>query len=165
MQSQYHNLPKINGYDQKEGRQFAAKNTTFQADTKKMVFSTDISNAYVSEAGIDKWVRSYQLEREKKFVISDTYQFRELNNEPTTLNFVTYCKVEKDSDGVLKLKGEGFNLEMKYNPKNLTPEIEFNEINDSKLQYYWPKGVTRIVFTLKDPGIKGKNQIEILEDK
>ena len=165
MQSQYHNLPKINGYDQKEGRQFAAKNTTFQADTKKIVFSTDISDAYILEADIDKWVRSYRLDRGKKFVVSDTYQFRELNNEPTTLNFVTYCKVEKDSDGVLKLKGEGFNLEMKYDPKSLTPEIEYNEINDSKLKYYWPKGVTRIVFTLNDPGIKGKNQIEILEAK
>ena len=78
---------------------------------------------------------------------------------------MTYCKVEKDSDGVLKLKGEGFNLEMKYNPKDVTPEIEYNEINDSKLKYYWPKGVTRIVFNIKNPGIKGKNQIEILEDK
>lgn len=165
MQSQYHNLPKINGYDQKEGRQYEAKNTTFQADAKKIVFSTDISDAYVLDAGIDKWVRSYRLDRGKKFVVSDNYHFRELNNEPTTLNFVTYCKVEKDSDGVLKLKGEGFNLEMKYNPKSLTAEIEYNEINDSKLKYYWPKGVTRIVFNLKDPGIKGKNQIEILEDK
>lgn len=165
MQSQYHNLPKINGYDQKEGRQYEAKNTTFQADAKKIVFSTDISDAYVLDAGIDKWVRSYRLDRGKKFVVSDNYHFRELNNEPTTMNFVTYCKVEKDSDGVLKLKGEGFNLEMKYNPKSLTAEIEYNEINDSKLKYYWPKGVTRIVFNLKDPGIKGKNQIEILEDK
>ena len=165
MQSQYHNLPKINGFDQREGRQYAAKNTTFQADAKKIVFSTDISDAYILEAGIDKWVRSYRLDRGKKFVVSDNYHFRELNNEPTTLNFVTYCKVEKDSDGVLKLKGEGFNLEMKYNPKSLTAEIEYNEINDSKLKYYWPKGVTRIVFNLKDPGVKGKNQIEILEDK
>ncbi len=148
MQSQYHNLPKINGYDQKEGRQYEAKNTTFQADAKKIVFSTDISDAYVLDAGIDKWVRSYRLDRGKKFVVSDNYHFRELNNEPTTMNFVTYCKVEKDSDGVLKLKGEGFNLEMKYNPKSLTAEIEYNEINDSKLKYYWPKGVTRIVFNL-----------------
>jgi len=165
MQSQYHNLPKINGFDQREGRQYAAKNTTFQADAKKIVFSTDISDAYVLDAGIDKWVRSYRLDRGKKFVVSDTYQFRELNNEPTTLNFVTYCKVDKVSDGLLFLEGDGFSLEMKYNPKDVTPEIEYNEINDSKLKYYWPKGVTRIVFTLNDPGIKGKNQIEILEAK
>ena len=165
MQSQYHNLPKINGYDQKEGRQFAAKNTSFHADAKKIVFSTDISDAYIPEAGIEKWMRSYRLDRGKKFVVSDTYQFRELGNNPTTLNFVTYCKVEKVSDGVLGLKGEDFNLEMKYNPKNLTPEIEYNEIIDSKLKYYWPKGITRIVFTLNDPGLKGKNQVEILKAK
>ncbi len=165
MQSQYHNLPKINGYDQKEGRQFVAKNTSFQADLKKVVFSTDISAAYLSEAGIDKWVRSYRLDRGKKFIVSDVYQFRELSNEPTSLNFVTYCQVEKISDGVLNLKGDGFSLEMKYNPKDVTPEIEFNEVLDSKLIRYWPNGINRIVFTIIDPGIKGKNQIEIMELK
>ena len=39
MQSQYHNLPKINGYDQKEGGQFKAKNTTFKSDSKKRWYS------------------------------------------------------------------------------------------------------------------------------
>jgi hypothetical protein len=165
MQSQYHNLPRINGFDQKEGPQFAAKNTSFQADLKKVVFSTDISAAYLSEAGIDKWVRTYQLDRGKKFIVSDVYQFRELSNEPTSLNFVTYCQVEKISDGVLNLKGDGFSLEMKYNPKDVTPKIEFNEVLDSKLKRYWPNGITRIVFTIIDPGIKGKNQIEIMELK
>jgi len=165
MQSQYHNLPKINGYDQKEGRQFVAKNTSFQADAKKVVFSTDISAAYISDAGIDKWLRTYRLDRGKKFIVSDIYQFRELNIEPTSLNFVTYCSVKKVTEGVLNLKGDGFSLEMKYNPKDLTPEIEYNEINDTKLKYYWPNGITRIVFTLNDPGIKGKSQIEILEFK
>ena len=165
MQSQYHNLPKINGYDQKEGRQFVAKNTSFQADAKKVVFSTDISAAYISDAGIDKWLRTYRLDRGKKFIVSDIYQFRELNIDPTSLNFVTYCSVKKVTEGVLNLKGDGFSLEMKYNPKDLTPEIEYNEINDTKLKYYWPNGITRIVFTLNDPGIKGKSQIEILEFK
>ncbi len=35
MQSQYHNLPKINGVDQKDGRNFVATNTTFNARCQK----------------------------------------------------------------------------------------------------------------------------------
>ena len=62
MQSGYHQLPKINGVDQKQGREFVAKNSTFTADTKKAIFSTDIANAYTEEAKVKKWVRSYRLE-------------------------------------------------------------------------------------------------------
>ena len=165
MQSQYHNLPKINGYDQKEGGQFKAKNTSFKSDSRKVVFSTDISGAYIPEAGIDKWVRSYQLDRNRKFVISDEYELKDLKNDPTTLNFVTYCNVVKVSDGVLNLEGEEFILEMRYNPKKVSPEIEFNEVHDPMLKRYWPKGITRVVFTLINSGIKGKNHIEIVKAK
>ena len=63
------------------------------------------------------------------------------------------------------LEGEDFTLEMIYNPKKLSPEIEFNEVHDPMLKRYWPKGITRIVFTFENPGIKGNNQIEIIKPK
>ena len=165
MQSQYHNLPKINGIDQKEGRQYVAKNTSFSADSKKAIFSTDISSAYTEEAGVKKWVRSYRLDRDRKFTISDNYELTISGNEPTTLNFVTYCKVEEVSQGILNLSGDGFNLIMKYNSKIVTPTIEFNEVTDRALQRYWPDGITRIVFTIQNSNLKGKNQIVISEAK
>ncbi len=161
MQSQYHNLPKINGIDQMQGRQYVAKNTTFKSDANKAVFSTDISSAYREEAGVKKWMRSYLLERGKKFTISDHYELRAIGEDPTTLNFVTSCSVTETTSGVLSLVGEGFLLEMKYNPKSVSPVLEFHEVKDIQLKKYWPDGITRIVFTMTDPGVKGKNQIEI----
>jgi hypothetical protein len=165
MQSQYHNLPKINGIEQMQGRQYVAKNTTFHADAKKAVFSSDISDAYVEDAGVEKWVRSYRLDRGKKFLISDQYELSEVGNDPSTVNFVTSCKVTEASPGVLSLEGDGFNLEMKYNLKSVSPVIEFNEVTDRSLKRYWPDGITRIVFTVKNAGVKGKNQFEITESK
>ena len=148
-----------------QGRQYVAKNTTFSADAKKVVFSTDISDAYIEEAGVEKWVRSYRLDRGKKFTISDNYEISEIGNDPTTINFVTSCKVTEITLGVLNLEGDGFNLQMKYNSKSVSPVIEFNEVADTKLKRYWPDGITRIVFTVNNPGVKGKNQIEIIEVK
>lgn len=165
MQSQYHNLPKINGIDQMQGRQYQAENTTFIADTKKAVFSTDISGAYPKEAGVEKWVRSYRLIRDKKFVISDNYSLSQVGNEPTTLNFVSSCKVTEIAAGILNLEGDGFTVEMKYNPKNVSPVIDFKEVTDTSLKRYWPDGVTRIVFTVTNPGVRMKNEIEIREVK
>ncbi len=161
MQSQYHNLPKINGVDQMQGRQYVAKNSTFSADAKKAIFSTDISDAYTEEAGVERWTRTYRLDRGKKFTIRDQYELRMVETDPTTLNFVTACKVKGLAPGALSLEGDGFHLEMKYNPKTVSPGIEFIQVTDAQLKRYWKDGITRIVFTVINPGVHGKNQIEI----
>lgn len=163
MQSQYHNSPKINGIDQMQGRKFAATNTNFKADAKKAVFSTDIFNAYPDEASVTKWIRSYQLDRGKQFIVRDDYQLSQLLDAPTTINFVTYCKVSEIKPGLLLLKGDGFNLELNYNVKSVTSEIEFNEVYDSGLRRYWPDGITRIVFKINNMKLKGKNEFILKE--
>lgn len=165
MQSGYHQLPKINGIDQMQGRQFKAKSTSFTADSKKAIFSTDISGAYSDEAGVSSWVRGYRLDRGKKFTISDNYRLEKVGKEATTLNFVTYSKVTEPMPGNIQLSGDGFELIMNYNAKALTCEIEFIEVTDSKLKRYWPEGVTRIVLTVKNPGLSGKNKIVVTEKK
>ncbi len=165
MQSQYHNLPTINGVQQSPGAEYKAKNATFSADDKKVVFSVDISGAYPENANVEKWVRSYVLERGKDFRIQDKYELTKVGDEPTTLNLVTYCNVSKVADGMLELQGDGFLLNLKYNPKMVSPEIEFNEVTDSGLKRYWPNGVTRIKFEIKKPKIKGKNEFVITEVK
>jgi hypothetical protein len=163
MQSQYHNLPKINGIDQKDGRKFEATNTTFAADAAKAVFSTDIFKAYPEAAQVSKWIRSYTLERGKRFVINDNYELKQLST-PSTLNFITSCKVADTGTGVLQLQGDGFVLDMAYNVKNLTPKIEVTKITDSGLKHYW-NTITRIVFTIGNPKTTGNNEIVITEAK
>ncbi len=161
MQSQYHNLPKVNGVDQMQGRNYVATNSSFNANDKRAVFSTDIVNAYPKEAAVKKWIRTYQLDRGKQFIVGDNYELLEVSENPTTINFVTYCKVSENKPGVLLLKGEGFDLEMSYNSRKVTPKIEFNEVTDNGLKRYWPEGITRIVFTMNDMKTKGKNEIII----
>ncbi len=161
MQSQYHNLPKINGQEQMQGAIYKAKNSTFKADDKKAVFSTDISGAYIDAAAVDSWVRSYTLTRGKNFTILDNYKLKNVLEEPTKINFVTSCKVSEAAPGKLQLEGDGFTLNMKYNSKTVSPTIEFNEVTDSKLKTYWPGGITRIVFEMNNSKLKAKNEIII----
>jgi hypothetical protein len=161
MQSQYHNLPKINGVDQMQGRNFMAKNSDFKVNAKRALFSTDIAGAYPENAGVKTWVRSCQLDRGKQFTIRDTYELNQLRDEPTTANFVTYCKVSELKPGILHLEGEEFRLEMQYNTRLLKPEIEFYEVTDAGLKRYWPDGITRIVFSIINPQLKGKHDFVI----
>ena len=163
MQSQYHNLPKINGRDQLPGEEFRAHKTNFEADSRKAVFSTDIASAYPEEAAVKKWIRTYRLDRGEQFIIRDEYQLDQVSEGPTELNFVTSCKVTKAGEGTLKLEGEDFTMNMHYNANKVSPEIEFNEVTDEKLKRYWPGGVTRIIFTIDQPKTRGKNEIVMEE--
>jgi hypothetical protein len=74
---------------------------------------------------------------------------------------VTYCKVSEAAPGVLNLKGDGFELEMKYDANKVTPKIEFYEVTDRGLMRYWPEGITRVVLEIKNPKLKGKNTVTI----
>jgi hypothetical protein len=159
MQSGFHNLPAINGVDQKEGKNFKAKNSSFSADSKKVTLSTDISGAYPDEAMVKSWVRSYTLNRGKSFVISDRFELNAIKQAVTSSNLITYCKVEQVKPGVLKFTGDGFTLNMNYNVKVVKPEIEFIEVTDKALRRYWPQGVTRVRLEFIKPGLKGGQEV------
>lgn len=155
MQSGFHNLPAINGVDQKDGSKFKASNSTFNASPKSATFSTDIAGAYPEEAKVKSWIRSYTLNRGKSFVVNDKFELSENSTGVTSSNFITYCKVSQVKPGILKLEGDGFTLNMTYNPKVVSPVIEFKEITDRSLMRYWPNGVTRIKLEYKNSGLKG----------
>lgn len=155
MQSGYHNLPVINGIEQKDGENYRAKNSTFTANTKSAVFSTDIAGAYTKDAQVKSWVRSYTLNRGKSFVISDKYELSGKTNSTTSSNLITYCKVSELKPGLLKFSGDGFNMNMSYNPKIVSAKIEFIEVKDKSLRRYWPDGVTRVKLEFINPGLLG----------
>ena len=155
MQSAYHNLPVINGTEQKDGAKFKAKNSTFTANTKTVTFSTDIAGAFTEAAQVKSWVRSYTLNRAKSFIISDKYELSGMSKAITSSNLITYCKVSDVKPGLLKFDGDGFSMNMSYNPKIVTPKIEFIEVNDRTLKRYWTNGITRVVLEYINPGLKG----------
>ena len=155
MQSGYHNLPVINGTDQKDGVDFKAINTSFSANDNKAVFSTEIAGAYPAEAMVKSWIRNYTLNRGKSFVISDKFELLTRSNTITSSNLMTYCRVTQIKPGELKFEGDDFTLKMAYNPEIVTPEIQYIEIKDATLKQYWPKGVTRVILKYIKGGTKG----------
>ncbi len=159
MQSGYHNLPQINGIDQKDGEEYKAANSRFTSNSKTVTFSTDIAGAYPKEAMVKGWIRTYTLNRGRNFIIKDTYDLAGIGNKPTTANLMTYCKVTLIRPGLLRLDGDGFSLNMLYNPRSVTPETEFIPVNDRTLKRYWPDGVTRIRMVFKVTGLKGEQSV------
>ena len=157
MQSGYHNLPVINGVEQMQGEAYKAKNSTFRANAKSAIFSTDIAGAYPEKAEVKSWIRTYTLNRGKNFVINDRFELSGLKGG-TSSNLITYCMVSEVRSGLLKFEGDGFTLNMSYNPNVVKPRIEYIEVTDRSLKRYWPKGVTRVIFEFINPRLKsGQN--------
>ncbi|GAA4445327.1 heparinase II/III family protein [Ravibacter arvi] len=164
MQSNYHNLPVINGVGQKNGGNFKATDSKYTASSAKVSFSTDISKAYPTEAKVTSWIRSYTLERGKRFVINDHYRLTE-NKGGNTVNFMTNLLCSLHGPGVVKLEGKDFLLHMKYDAALLKATIEDFDITDSKLRAGVGEKVSRLVFELQGDQLDGNTEFEVVASK
>jgi len=61
MQSNYHNLPLINGVAQKAGGNFEATGSNYRLKNDQVHFQTDISAAYPKEAAVKGRVKLSSL--------------------------------------------------------------------------------------------------------
>ena len=161
-QSEYHNLPIINGLGQKAGREFEAKNVKWDINDKEAHLQMDIAAAYPKEAGIASWNRMVKLNRVKNQVeLSDDYV---LTAQPNSLKqvFMTVCTIEDNQKGQIILRGpKNAQLALNYDPDLWTvsteqPSAEGMEYSSFKTK--WGKNpVMRIVLTHKLLVMKGKH--------
>ena len=67
MQSGYHNLPQVNGVDEKDGKSFAAKFVSH----KPGMLCLDIAGAYPKEAGVQSWKRTLKATKQAIEITED----------------------------------------------------------------------------------------------
>lgn len=157
MRSAYHNLPVINGVEQKEGRQYAAQNPSFVRSDAAVRFSLDIAAAYPPEAGVKKWERSYLLQRKKSFTIKDEYLLT-ANNGLSAVHFMTSAAVSEIRPGLLQLTINKNNVQLQYDPKQVELVIEKILIADKQLLQSWPSEISRLKFKIRNSRLKGSHQ-------
>ena len=136
MQSNYHNLPMINGIPQKYGQEYKATNTI--CNEKKRIFSTDIAAAYPSEAKVKSWIRSYTLD-DRKLTITDSYTLDEI-----------------------EVKGQ--KVELDY-PIQFKAELETIQLDDPRLSNVWGKEIYRITLKTNEKKETGNYKFVIQQIK
>ncbi len=141
MQSQYHNLPQINGIDQKEGKDFAAK----VISQKNGQLTLDIAGAYPAEAKVKSWKRTISSKKEG-VTCTEEYELGEYR-EPTRLMFIAL------SPDALQ--------HIHFDAKQMDATIEdISDKLDPLLQGMWRKQMYRIVLTIKSQ--KTNNRIKYI---
>jgi len=165
MQSQYHNLPTINGKVQQPGREYCASNIRYSMTEDNVTFSLDIQKAYPEDAGAKYYNRTYRLYRgknvnEKAYIeITDTYSFEGENNT-LSLNFIVWKRPEIinandgiTADGLIKVKiDENTSFFMEFNKENTKVDVEHCDTSDERLRQVWgDEGIYRIIITRTVP--------------
>jgi hypothetical protein len=145
MQSNYHNIPIINGFPQKYGKTYKSLNAKF--DSRKNTFSLDISKAYPEEANINKWVRSYKLEK-KTLQIEDIFDL-ESAHSANQINFMTWGNVDISKEGVVYIKLDHKTVELIYDKNKFTPSVEVIQLEDKRLSDIWGDELYRISLDAK----------------
>lgn len=162
-QSQYHNLPIINGFGQLAGKPYTADHVKLSTSKTAATLFMDIANAYPREAGIDFWNRTVSLDRAKDTVeISDEYS---LAKPPTSLQqiFMTVCDVDIAEAGKIRLTTpKGKTITVAYDQSIWTAAIEKPSTEGPEYSSFTSKWdnhpIKRIVLTSKS--LKSKNTLQ-----
>lgn len=151
MQSDYHNLPRVNGYSQKDGAQFRSRNASF--NPASMAFNLDIANAYPTDARINNWWLRYALSADGSLALTEQF---DLNNPaaPNEINFLAAVAADSIAPGVLLLKNGDAAVKMIFDAKDFLFTQQPVDIDDMRLTRVWGKAVYRI--SLKAKSLKSK---------
>ena len=114
MRSEYHNLPTINGIDQRPGRQFASKNAVFDEESGKLTL--DLTAAYPAEAAIAEYIRSAVIEDGKAVICDEITSAKDGN---VTFNLLCNVKPENIEKGSFTVHGKKVNFD-----ESLTLDID-----------------------------------------
>jgi len=162
MQSNYHNLPVINGETQEFGSIYHAKDVVF--DAKKMFLGMDISGAYNKDAEVESWKRNYTLTSTNGLIIEDDFKLTKTIS-PNQLNFMTWGKPEISRPGEVIIEKESKQIKMIYNSSLLLPSVETVSQTDSRLSNVWGSEIYRLSLTAKQQQLKGKYRLTIIRVK
>ncbi|WP_300796085.1 heparinase II/III-family protein [uncultured Bacteroides sp.] len=150
MQSNYHNLPMINGVPQRFGQEYKATNVVCKE--KQRYFSADISTAYPEEAAVNSWIRSYKLEN-KRLVITDKFSLKE-TKAANQVNFLVWGDIDISKAGKVIIKVGKEHATLEY-PSNFKATLETIELPDTRLSNVWGKQIYRIVLTDSQKKLEG----------
>jgi len=163
--SQWHNCPTINGFQQKEGSLYKANDVSFTNNPKEGIFSMDLTHAYPQNAGINNWTRSLTFDKTKGVIsLKESYDLKELK-EPFVLNFISCTPAKLESKGSVLLSGGNFSgkLMMKFDPDLFEFMEEDKSIDDARLSV-WGKKIYHITLRSKSSLLKGTYNIQFINE-
>ena len=161
--SLYHNVPVVNGYEQKDGRQYEGINVDHTYTDSASIMLVDIAKAYPVEAGVRSWVRRLTLDRMHNRIEITEHIIMNDNKEKSGSGNVQQAKansLQNDSNSTdITLMCYGSPRSMRqgrvaladgktvlvYNPKTVDVSWSKLQMNDGIMKTQWQDNVYRLV--------------------
>lgn len=155
MQSNYHNLPMINGIPQKYGKKYKATGTA----TTRNSFKTDIATAYPEEAKVKTWTRTYNVQS-NQVQIKDAFELSE-TIAPNIINFMTWGNIDSREPGKVRIEVKDVKALLTYDSALFDLSTEPIELTDPRLSNVWGNKIYRLSFKAKKQNNKGNYSFTI----
>ena len=156
--SAYHNVPVINGLEQKDGRKYRAEKVSHVFTEDVSSLTLNLEKAYTEGAHVDKWQRTIALDREYNWVeVTEQYKLDSLQIEKDRLNGQVFdnqiilmaCgKPAVQKAGRILLQGGMVRLE--YDAQYLSASVEKVQMTDGIMKTQWKDNIYRIILRLND---------------
>lgn len=160
MQSEYHNLPIINGRGQCPGRGFRAADVCCQDGEGRATLAMDLAPAYPKESGVKNWTRSLTLERAAKSRILLADQYLLDYADSVQFVFVLAQKPQLKKDSIVLRAGKKVLL-LAYAGPPCTLSSEAISITDARLRPVWGEWLYRLKFTVIEPSTAAQMHFSI----
>lgn len=163
MQSQWHNLPIINGIQQKDGKSYRAEDVQYVSNGKTAHYSVDIAKAYPKEAAVRSWVRGFKMNpRNNTIDVNDKYQLEEFK-KTQSISFISKIKPQLVKDGFLLQLDNGKKVVINFErEKTVTFSLETKEIEDPRLVKVWGGMLYKMNVLIKSTELKNQVMYKII---
>jgi len=167
MQSNYHNVPTVAGFQQAPGITYAADKVQYHRSDDAAELVLDIAKAYPEKAGIGYWERSIKLNRGRDLIIIDRYDLIDATTE-LCLNLLTACSLIEEEQESIKLQSADLPdgrrsgmAKLQYEAEKLIVETEEIRVEDENLRRIWGAWLTRIILKTKRSSQKDSWRLRI----
>jgi hypothetical protein len=165
MQSQYHNLPAIDGQGQAPGLEHAARDVSADVTAAHAVLSLDIAPAYPASLGVECWQRILRLERSEgntpgHVLLEDTWRLAR-PPQRLALHLMASGPVDASQAGVLSCASPARPLRVRFDQSVMAPEVEEIAVEDARLRPVWGDRVYRVILTARHPAPTGSWSLTI----
>ena len=152
--SMYHNVPVINGYEQKDGSEYKGIDVDHTYTDSASVMIVDIAKAYPKEAGVKSWVRRMTLNRKQNKISIAEYIVMDNDSKPSADNSTTTAK---SSEITLMCYGAPRQLKkgrialangtitLTYNPETVEASWSKLKMHEGIMKTQWNDNVFRII--------------------
>lgn len=173
--SAYHNVPMINGLEQKDGKQYRAEQVSHVATEEQSSFCLNLAKAYLDQACVNAWKRTITLDREKNEVeVTEEYQLNSIKladlsqkkgsqghqASDNQIVLITYGKPQllmKDATSQLgRILLQDSSVGLEYDAQQLSANVEKVKMEDGIMKTQWHDNVYRIKLSLKENAPKAR---------